>query len=115
MYWFSGQCQKVVTKQAVQVFGWRLRRYILAYHAIEKAKEEQINTDAPLQSKDGDLVYLPAMSLQLVEQMVTPKKSLRNIADSERKILVTVHYATEKETFCNISTMADSIISLEPP
>ena len=35
------ECQKVVTKQAVRTFGRRLRRYILAYHAIEKAAYEQ--------------------------------------------------------------------------
>ena len=34
------ECQKVVTKQAVRTFGRRLRRYILAYHAIEKATYE---------------------------------------------------------------------------
>jgi hypothetical protein len=33
--------QKVVIKQAVRTFGRRLRRYILAYHAIEKATYEQ--------------------------------------------------------------------------
>ena len=38
----------------MRLFGRRLRRYILAYFAIEKAKEKQVNTDATTQSDQDD-------------------------------------------------------------
>lgn len=81
------ECQKIVTVHAVRTFGRRMRRYILAYHAIEQAKEKQAFTDAPLQAEDGGDIHLPEMSLQLVERLVKRKKSHRNIADSETKYL----------------------------
>ena len=81
------ECQKIVTKQAVRVFGRRLRRYILAYHAIELAKQDQENTGALLQADNGDIIHLPAMSYQLVERLVKRKRSHRNIADSEKAFL----------------------------
>ena len=80
------QCQEGLTKQSVRIFGRRLRRYILAYLVIESAKEEAI-TSAPLQSANGDEIYLPAMSCQSVERIVRRKKSHRNIADSEKNFL----------------------------
>ena len=77
------KCQKGITKKIVRVFGRRMRRYILAYHGIETAKEEEASTSALVhKNKNGSSLHLPEMSLALVEQMIKKKKSHRNIADS---------------------------------
>ena len=80
------KCQDEITNYHVRVFGRRLRRYILAHHAIEKAKEAAAG-GATLQDDNGDTVSLPCMSCQLVEQLVKKKRSHRNIADSEKRFL----------------------------
>ena len=82
------EVQKVNTKELVRTFGRRLRRYILAYFAIEKAKEEQAVTDTALYPDDTEnSFHLPEMSCQLVERLVRKRKSHRNIADQEKKFL----------------------------
>ena len=59
-----------------------------SFDALDAQLEAQFDdTDAPLEYEDGDAIYLPAMSLQLVERMVKPKRSHRNIADSEKRYL----------------------------
>ena len=82
-------CQQQNTTQLVRTFGRRLRRYVLAYYAIEKAKEEQAITDAAaLQvNNNSEHFHLPEMSCRLVERLVKKKKSHRNIADSEKKFM----------------------------
>ena len=60
------------------------------YHAIEKATYEQnIINNANLQCNDGIIIKLPEMSCQLIERLFKLKKSHRNIADSEKNILIT--------------------------
>ena len=81
------ECQKGISKQSVRVFGRRMRRYILAYFSLAKTKEDQIYTDGPIHTNDGNIIHLPEMSLHLVERMVKPKRCHRNIADQEKKFI----------------------------
>ena len=79
------EVQKVNTKEAGGTFGWRLRQYILACFAIEKAKEEQADANVALHPDDtATSSHLPEMSCQLVERLVRNRKSHCNIADQEK-------------------------------
>ena len=95
------ECQEGLTNELVRVFGRRLRRYILAYHAIEKAKED---ADIALQSDEGSSnnFYLPAMSCSLVERLVRKRRSHRNIADQEKSFL-TFAFSVMRETSKNLN------------
>ena len=79
----------VLTKQQVRTFGKRTRRYMLAYHALEKAKEDQTNVQTS--AENTNLIHLPEMSSALVEKIIKvykkPHKNHRNIADSEKRFL----------------------------
>ena len=81
------ECKKKLTKQnKVRIFGRRLRRYVLAYYALAKEKEEQDITDAAMQHENiSNHFHIPEMSCSLVERLVKKWKSHRNIADSFRK------------------------------
>ena len=79
-------CQEGISKQNVRTFGRRLRRYILAYIVLEDANDDARNGQQ-LQLDNGDRVDVPEMSCQLVERLVKPKKSHRNIKDSEKKFM----------------------------
>ena len=65
---------------------------MLAYLGIETAKEKQ--ADGSLQHFCDLNLTLPEMSIQLVERLVrvykSPRKTHRNILDSEQKFLTTV-------------------------
>ena len=86
-------CNKSVIRiESVRKFGRRIRRYMLAYLGIERAK---------LKQSDGNLIHscdfnlkVPEMSVQLVERLVkihkSPHKCHRNIVDSELKFLKSV-------------------------
>ena len=80
------KCQEGISKQNVCTFGRCLCRYILAYIVLEDTKDNTINKQ-PLQLDNGDTVDVPEMSCQLVERLVKPKKSHRNIKDSEKKFM----------------------------
>ena len=98
------KCQEDITKKGVRLFGRRLRRYILAYFAIEKAKEKQVNTDATTQSDqdDNEILNVPEMSCSLVERLAKKKKSHRNIADQEKNFMYYV-LPLMKQTSRNIN------------
>ena len=94
------KCQEGITKKIVRVFGRQMRHYILAYHGIETAKEEEASTGALVhKDKNGSSLHLPEMSLALVEQMIKKKKSHRNIADSlEKKFLNSILLGMKQAT-----------------
>ena len=81
------ECQDSVTTKLAQVFGRWLCQYILAYFVLEKAEEEQKNTNAAtnqLRSNNETKLCLPEMSCALVEWLVRRKRSHCNIADQEK-------------------------------
>ena len=60
---------------------------MLAYHALEKAKEEHASNSGLLQNDQGNLIHLPEMSCQLIERLVKRRRSHCNIADQEKSFL----------------------------
>ena len=96
------ECQKVVTKQAVRFFGRRLRRYILAYHSIELAKQQQVCNNTTMIDNNMRIVNIPDMSCHLIERLVRKQKSHRNIADSEKKFINTISKMMD-ETSSNLT------------
>ena len=76
----------VITKQMVQLFRKRTRRYMLAYQALEELKSNAESSDNNTATED-----LPAMSSALVEKVIRvykrPHKVHRNIADSKKQFL----------------------------
>ena len=87
------ECQDSVTTKLVQVFGRRLCQNILAYFVLEKAKEEQVNTNTTTNQLTGNnetKLHLPEMSCALVERLVKRKKLHCNIADQEKDFLNSV-------------------------
>ena len=82
--------ETILTKQSVRMFGRRARRYMLAYLALEEAKDAS-NISATSQNINQHSVSLPSMSCALVEKIVKvykqPHKAHRNIADSEKGFL----------------------------
>ena len=54
------QCQDCITTKLAHVLGRWLCQYILAYFALEKAKEEEFNTNAATSqtNKDNETLYL---------------------------------------------------------
>ena len=83
------ECQEVITKEAVQAFGRRMHRYILAYLYIEKAKEDQAS-GTTLEIDGQVFTNVPEMSCQLVEKLVKRRKMHRNIADQEKSFIESV-------------------------
>ena len=84
--------KKVITLECVRLFGRRIRRYMLAYLAIDNVQNNNHQESTHLQhSTEDPHLKIPEMSLQLVERLVkvhkSPRKSHRNILDSEMKFL----------------------------
>ena len=71
------------------MFSRRQRGYMLAYLAIERAKDKQQNNTL---SDDANIpLHLPEMSCQLIERLVkvykSPHKCHRNILDHEKRFI----------------------------
>ena len=84
--------KKVITLECVRLFGRRIRRYMLAHVAIDNVQNNNHQESTHLQhSTEDPHLKIPEMSLQLVERLVkvhkSPRKSHRNILDSEMEFL----------------------------
>lgn len=82
--------ETIITKKMVRLFGGRMRRYMLAYLALEKAKAAQSDADN-MNTDTESVANLPEMSSSLVEKIMKVYKQLhkahRNIADTEKGFL----------------------------